>query len=131
MRIKLDKADKMFSRYIRLRDRRCVRCGRRGENDKKGDSIKGLQCSHFFGRGKESTRFDPDNCDALCFGCHRYWGSDDFESYRTFKIKQLGKKGFDRLVARANTPVKKDRKLAYIISKALYEKVKRDKKENL
>lgn len=128
MKIKLDKADKMFSRYIRLRDGKCVRCGRRGEKNKNGDPIKGLQCSHYFGRGKESTRFDELNCDSLCFGCHQYWGSTDREAYREFKIKQLGQNEFDKLILRANMTQKKDRKLAYIISKKLYEDEKAKQK---
>lgn len=104
-RMRLDKADVVFSKYIRLRDGRCVRCGRTGE---------GLQCSHFFGRRMENVRFDETNCDTLCFGCHRYWEKEDREGYRTFKVRQLGQAGFDMLCLRANTPQKKDRALAYL-----------------
>ena len=81
-KITLDKADTMFSRYIRVRDKFCQRCGRKGEPNKDSEFIIGLQNSHYFGRGIESTRFDPDNCDALCAGCHQIWGSDDREAYR-------------------------------------------------
>lgn len=109
MKIKIDKADQLFSEYIRRRDKKCVKCHRIGEGK---HGIVGLQCSHYFGRGKESTRFDEENADALCFGCHQYWGSTDREAYRTFKLKQLGQKRFDALTARAYTLVKKDRKLA-------------------
>lgn len=111
MKIKLDKADQMFSKYIRARDKVCQRCG----------SNKGLQASHYYGRGKESTRFDPHNVDCLCFGCHQYWGSTDREAYRTFKLRQLGEKGFQVLTIRANTYQKKDRELAYLQAKALLE----------
>lgn len=112
MNIRLDKADKLFSRYIRLRDGKCVRCRRLGEGQ---EGIVGLQCSHYFGRGRESTRFDELNADSLCFGCHRYWGSDDKEGYRNFKIKQLGKKGFDDLAFRAEVYQKKDRVMSALI----------------
>jgi len=91
-----------------------VRCGRIGDPDKFGRPIKGLQNSHFFGRGNETTRFDEDNCDALCCGCHVIWGSEDYESYRNFKIKQLGEDGFQNLLIRKNLTGKKDRKLAEI-----------------
>ena len=111
MKVKIDNADKVFSEYIRLRDGKCVRCSRLGEG-KQG--IVGLQCSHYYGRSRESTRFDESNADSLCFGCHQYWGSVDREAYRAFKIKQLGQKGFDLLTLRANTPTKKDRKMAYL-----------------
>ena len=125
MRTKIDSADEMFSRYIRLRDKRCVRCGRRGEDDANGDSIIGLQCSHFFGRARESTRFDPENCDALCCGCHQYWGSTNTEAYREFKIRQLGDEGFKKLTIRANMIGKRDRKAAYLFAKKLYEDLKK------
>ena len=113
MRIKLDKADRIFSLYIReLNGWRCQRCSSDSES---------LQNSHYFGRAKEGTRFDTDNCDALCFACHQYWGSTDREAYREYKIKQLGEDGFKLLQARAYGFCKKDRKLQYIIWKKAYE----------
>ena len=111
MKVKIDKADAIFSQYIRLRDKKCQRCGRLGEG-KQG--IVGLQCSHYYGRSRESTRFDDSNADSLCFGCHQFWGSTDREAYREFKLKQLGEKLFNALRVRANTYQKKDRKMAYI-----------------
>lgn len=115
-KIKIDAADKAFSEYIRRRDGRCMRCGRRGEGPL---GIVGLQNSHYFGRGNESTRFEPNNCDALCMGCHQIWGSTDREGYRAFKLKQLGEKGFKLLMIQANTYQRKDRKLSLIIAKEL------------
>ena len=51
MNLKLDKADRIFSLYIReLANNICVRCG----------GIIGLQASHYFGRAKEGTRFDGE-----------------------------------------------------------------------
>ena len=114
--LKLDKADVLFSKFIRLRDKHCVRCLKGGSGI---DGIDGLQCSHYYGRRRENTRFDPENCDSLCFGCHQEWGSTDREAYREFKIKQLGKKGFDLLQMRANTMKKKDRRMALIVIKEL------------
>lgn len=102
MQIKICKADKAFSLFIRARDKKCVRCLRAGDLDKRGLPILGLQCSHFFGRAKESVRFDQFNADSLCMGCHQYWGSTDREAYRDFKVKQLGQKQFDFLCVRAS-----------------------------
>jgi len=118
-KIKIDLADAMFSRYIRLRDGRCMRCGRLGSKNAKGEMTNGLQCSHYFGRVKESTRFEPNNCDSLCAFCHQEWGSNDREAYREFKIKQLGEQGFKLLQVQANTYKKRDRKMSYIIAKEL------------
>ena len=111
MKVKIDKADKVFSEYIRLRDGKCVRCGRQGEG-KQG--IVGLQCSHYYGRSRESVRFDSENADSLCFGCHQFWGSTDREAYRDFKLTQLGETLFNALRVRANTYQKKDRKMAHL-----------------
>ncbi|HOR57730.1 MAG TPA: recombination protein NinG [bacterium] len=122
--IKIDKADKVFSQYIRLRDRKCVRC--KSPVKIKNKLPVSHHASHYFGRGKENTRFDPENVDCLCFGCHRIWGSDDREAYREFKINQLGEKRFNDLVLRSNFLVKKDRKLSYLIAKKLFDNLTKE-----
>jgi len=114
-RIKIDPADKAFSLYIRTRDNwTCQRCRK-----KFTPPTKALHCSHYFGRGRENTRFDPENCDALCHGCHQHWGSADKEGYRNFKINQLGREHFNLLTLRANTYKKRDRKMSLIVAKQL------------
>lgn len=116
MKIRIDKADKIFSLAIRTRDKwTCQRC-----YTKYPEKVQGLHNSHYFGRGNECTRFDPKNCDALCFFCHQTWDSNK-EDYRDFKIKQLGEKGFQALRVRASSICKKDRNLSYIASKKLLE----------
>ena len=111
-KIRIDKADQAFSKWVRNRDLwRCVRCQRYDPPTEHEKSS--LQCSHFHGRRKESTRFAEDNCDTLCTGCHMYWGSHP-EEYRAFKLKQLGEKRFNALLVLANTTQRKDRKLAFI-----------------
>jgi hypothetical protein len=117
--IKIDSADRVFSKYIRLKAKKCANCGRRGTGE---EGITGLQASHYYGRRKESVRFDEENVDVFCIGCHKRLGTDYRNEYEDFKRKQLGEKGFDLLMLRANTPSKKDRKLAYMIySKLLKE----------
>lgn len=115
-RVKLDKADTEFSLFIRERDLwTCRRCHTRYP-----PGSRGLQNSHYYGRGKESVRFDPENCDALCSGCHMLWGhGDERDNYKAFKIKQLGENGFKILTLRAYTTGKKDRAMAYLVAKAL------------
>lgn len=122
-RLKLDPADVEFSQFIRLRDGRCVRCGSIVELNDAGLPIS-HQNSHYFGRGKESTRYDTRNCDCLCGACHQYWGSVDHEEYREFKIDQLGEKEFKLLHIRANTLGAKDRKLALIYARELIKGLK-------
>jgi len=115
MKIKTRPADIIFSKYIRARDGwRCVRCG-----EQYISPANGLECSHYFGRAGENTRYDPENCDSLCTGCHKYWGSDAREDYRAFKLRQLGQKGFDLLTLRAHMYKKRDDKMALIIARAL------------
>ncbi len=118
MKIKTDKADKMFSLYIRTRDKwTCRRCRRKHE-----EGSRGLHCSHYFGRGKETVRFDPRNCDALCFACHNLWGhGDERDRYTEFKKKQLGENEFKILEMEAYRTGKKDRKTAYLVARQLYE----------
>jgi len=120
MKIKIDPADRVFSQYIRKRDKKCIRCRSPVEFNEKGLPVS-HQASHYFSRGKESTRFSQINVDTLCFPCHNYWGGEGREEYKSFKIKQLGQEGFERLRALSEMFVKKDRKLAYIISKKLLE----------
>src|SRR3990167_7479039 len=62
MRIKIDKADQEFSYFIRLRDKECRRCGSKVTLNAKG-MPNSHHASHYFGRGKESTRFDVENGD--------------------------------------------------------------------
>ena len=54
------------------------------------ESAQGLHNSHYWGGGERGHAFEPDNCDALCMGCHRIWEKDERDLYKAFKIKQLG-----------------------------------------
>jgi len=122
MRIKIDKADQEFSYFIRLRDKECRRCGSKVTLNAKG-MPNSHHASHYFGRGKESTRFDVENVDTLCFGCHQEWGSKDREGYRVFKLRQLGKTRFDLLTIQANSYKKRDRAMELIIIKEMLKHV--------
>ena len=122
IRIKIDKADRVFSEYIRLRDGVCVRCKSPVIFNEKGLPIT-HQNSHYYGRGAENTRFDMDNCDCLCFSCHIIWGSKDREDYREFKLKQLGKDRFDLLLLKSKTYHKKDRKMEIIKANILKDEL--------
>ena len=120
MRIKLRKTDTMFSKYIRQRDGfTCQRCGKVHP-----EGGRGLHCSHYWGRGRENTRFDPEDCITLCYGCHRIWGhGDGRDEYANFMRKKLGDTAFDLLDVRAHTYKKRDDKLDEIILKELLKEV--------
>lgn len=123
--VRVDLADKYFSLYIRYRDDwTCQRCFTKYE-----PVTNALHNSHFWGRARESTRFDPLNCSANCHGCHAYLTASP-EEHRAWKLKQLGQREYDLLMLRAHTTVKKDRELAATIYKALYQKEKQRYEEN-
>lgn len=111
-KVKIDKADAVFSKYIRLRDMECRRCHSKVELNAKGDPVS-HQNSHFQGRAKEATRFDEENCDTLCGACHMYFTANPAEHYM-WQVKTKGQKAIDNLVLRSNTYQKKDRAMAFI-----------------
>lgn len=101
--MKRSKWDKVFSDAVRTRDKWvCQRCGKYYPIGKR----QGLHCSHFYGRAKYSTRFDFDNAESLCYGCHQHLGSHP-EKHRQHKIKKIGKKKFYRLTLRSNNRASK------------------------
>jgi len=117
-KIKLDQADKYFSLWIRNRDNwTCQRCGKQYK-----PPTSALHCSHFVGRGKENTRFDPDNASAHCYGCHQYFTSHPAEHY-AWKLGKIGEKEMSKLMLKSNMYCKKDRE-----SEKLYwrQKLKED-----
>ena len=115
--MKRTKWDKVFSEAVRTRDNwTCQRCSKYIPEGKR----QGLHCSHFFGRAKYSTRFDFENCEALCYGCHSHLGSHPSKHERHKKNK-LGSKRFYKLMQRSNTRIKK----AELLSKENYEYLKK------
>lgn len=95
------KADTEFSKFIRNRDKKCVKCGR----------AESLQCSHFWSRNNSATRYLPENADTLCYACHygNCWGWEYQKqgAYMKFKEKQLGIDGYKALEKIANSTVKR------------------------
>ena len=109
-KVKIDVADKAFSLYIRTRDNwTCQRCGTPYQ-----PPTMALHCSHFKGRGKEATRFDPQNADALCYGCHQYFTSQPDEHYN-WQVKRKGQDVVDALTLKSNSYKRKDRKAEAVI----------------
>ena len=64
----IKKADAIFSRFIRQRDKgQCFTCPYKNEPKK-------LQNGHFCPRQHMATRFDERNCNAQCFACNMFYG---------------------------------------------------------
>lgn len=86
------KLDKVFSDFIRLRDKlKCQRCGK--QYDKFSTSI---QNSHFWGRRHRSTRWAELNCCALCAGCHMHLTANPVTHCEWYKAK-LGDNAYNKL----------------------------------
>ena len=119
--IKIDKADKVFSQWIRLRDRECRRCHSPVKINEKGLPVS-HQASHFKGRRKEATRFEPLNVDTLCGGCHAYFTENPAE-HEAWQVMMKGQKTVDKLILLSNTYHKKDRELEKLYWK---QKLKED-----
>lgn len=113
--VRIDLADKYFSLFIRYRDNwTCQRCFKKYEV-----GSQGLHCSHFWGRARESTRFDPLNANAHCHGCHSFFTANP-ELHRQWKLSRIGQSEYGKLMIRAETRQKKDRKLMAVVYEKLY-----------
>lgn len=104
----IKKADDEFSLWVRNRDGQCLFPGC------VQTEIKKLQCSHYIGRAHKNTRFDPENCIALCMYHHFMSRLLGFEyqkqtleaqgydgQYTIFMKRYLGTDRFQALVGRS------------------------------
>lgn len=93
------KLDKVFSRYIRLRDTmpngyfRCISCGQI-------KPYKQADCGHYHSRRHMATRFDEDNAHAECRACNRF-SADHLIQYEKNLITKIGRQRFDKLAWKA------------------------------
>ena len=94
------KLDKVFSRYIRLRDAfpngtfRCISCGKIKPFDQS-------DCGHYHSRRHMSTRFDEENCNSECRFCNRF-SADHLIGYRENLIRKIGTQRFQMLEVKAH-----------------------------
>lgn len=118
--VKLDKADMLFSRWIKLRDNyTCQRCFKQYP-----EGHRGLHNSHFVGRRKENTRFMEENAMAACYGCHQYLTSHPQEHY-LFQVERLGQDVVDKIILASSMYKKRDRKLEAMFWKNKLESLKK------
>lgn len=111
MKIHLRKSDRQFTQLVRIKyDFTCQKCGRK--YIKGVHNLGNLGVSHYFGRRKESTRFDLDNVTLLCnFPCHYEWESEKRRGYEEYMIERLGEEGLLLLEYRSNQYQKRDDKM--------------------
>lgn len=126
-KIRIRAADRLFSKYIKLRDK-----GLCQYNFKCFKGTSGSDNSHFQKRRKESVRFDPNNCDLSCRQCHFFIENDPIgqRTLEEWKKKQLGETEYKKLILRANQYKRRDDLMDKIYVQALikdldenYEKV--------
>src|SRR5512139_1830886 len=90
--IKVTPADAAFSKCVRERaEWKCERCGAQHP-----PPTQALHCSHYHSRGHWSTRFDPKNVIAACYGCHNYL-SMNREEYTKLMREIIGEQALDTL----------------------------------
>ena len=119
---KIFPSDREWSKYIRTRDMwTCQRCSKQYD-----PPTSALHCSHFWSRGNWSVRFDEDNTEALCYGCHCYLGGNPVEFHKYY-LEKLGQERFDALEKRKNTP--KSGSIKYYKSKEFRLTIKEKMKE--
>jgi hypothetical protein len=98
--MKLRPSDIAFSKWIRLRDMKCMRCSSPVKLNADGMPVS-HQASHFKGRRKEATRFEPLNVDTLCGGCHMYLGGQPDE-HVAWQVERKGQEVVDQIILQAN-----------------------------
>ena len=108
----IDKVDKVFSLYIRLRDSRpwhfmkfrCISCGDVKDFDQ-------MDAGHFVSRNAMAIRWNADNVSGECRRCNRLQG-DHLLSYRKNLILKLGQKAIEGSAIAAAIP--NDKRLVLI-----------------
>ena len=80
------KADRLWSAYVRNRDKTCRCCGKTP-----------IQSHHIISRRYHSTRFNPNNGIGLCFNHHRNLAHQNPVEFHNVLVKLFGQKYLDDL----------------------------------
>lgn len=99
VRIRIDKADKLFALLVKERAGWVCECCHRHYSRENG---RGLECSHFYGRRHKATRWHPMNACAHCTRCHFRLGGDPIE-FAAWIEGHLGRQDYARLQVLHNT----------------------------
>lgn len=98
-----DTLDRVFSRYIRLRDchggvGRCISCGR-------AITVDTCDAGHFIPRTHTSTRWNTHNVHAQCRECNRM-KDGNIRGYRRGLIERYGSQIIEQLETKGRQTVK-------------------------
>jgi len=86
----IEKLDKVFSLFIRLRDNCiCYTCGKRGE-------IRQMQAGHYVSRKCMLLRWDEKNVHCQCYACN-VCKHGDLITYRERLVKDYGQSAIEEL----------------------------------
>ena len=115
----IEKADKLFSIFIRGRDKECITCGKPIQHN-----------AHRISRGYYSHRWDEDNCAGACAWCNTYNQEEHKVLFTVAQIKKHWQEWVDKQLREKHKKKPTIDELLGIISK--YEKSKKQvlKKEN-
>ena len=134
-KVLIGRCDDLFSLLVRyLAGWRCAKCGKQHR-----ELSKELSCSHFWSRGDFGTRWEQQNCDALCGifywnprtrkyemgSCHGEWEREKAGAYRDFMLKKLGQDGYDILEYKARNSSHFSRNDLVILRKDLQARLDR------
>jgi hypothetical protein len=81
--------DREFSKVVRKLGE-CERCG----------NTETLQCAHFISRANLQIRWDKDNANCFCAGCH-FWSHQRPDGFVEFMQQKLGEKRYKALRERS------------------------------
>lgn len=104
--MKLDPLDTLFSQYIKLKAKgKCEYCGQ-------VPKPRAYHCHHGIAHRRYlNTRWEEDNCVALCMGCHNLMADIPSINVEFFK-KRIGSKRYEEItvIARTYHKMTKERK---------------------
>ncbi len=81
------KADTLFSRFIRKRDKICQKCRK----------TEARQCAHIFSRNNQTVRWDEENCVGMCYYCHIIWSHREPAEFIEWVQGWMGMERFEKL----------------------------------
>jgi hypothetical protein len=87
----IEKLDRIFSQYIRLRDKGCVICGSR----------QNLQNGHYITRSAWATRWDEINCNCQC-EYHNNLHETSISAYKNWFILKYGQSVLQEITYKSN-----------------------------